>query len=108
MVDCSNWVFSAGCGIRSNRKLTRRRFSSSPCYERNAVFLNGSAATTMVDRADSIVSTSSPTTRMPPENEVLTAFEDVLVSALSLLLTCFFIFLPEVIMALLRMNRLKR
>ncbi|VDK27926.1 unnamed protein product [Gongylonema pulchrum] len=71
-------VFAARCGLRSSGK-GRRRFSSSPCYNRrsNCVVAESSMAVRIdgvqqKDKPDALVS------RLPPEDELLSAFEMVL------------------------------
>lgn len=75
--------FAAGCGFRSNRKLSRR-FSSSPSYSRASI---GGAAPTMAVRIDGSqkdIQKADSLPRLPPEDELLSAFESVLVCALLL------------------------
>ncbi|VDK23361.1 unnamed protein product [Anisakis simplex] len=97
------FLIDIGCSFRSAKRSSlsssRRRFSSSPSYklsESHQIRLNqsdhsASSGIMIVDRDDSLRSStttptsitphSTTTSQMPPENEILNAFEDVLVSA---------------------------
>ncbi|CAG9534836.1 unnamed protein product [Cercopithifilaria johnstoni] len=64
----------AGCGFRVNKKIARR-YSSSPSYYRTR---NRAAMAVRIDGLQKDISKDDSTSRLPPEEELLCAFEEVL------------------------------